>query len=374
MIVGTLKEIKNNENRVGLTPKGTKELVGNHHMVLVEKNAGIGAGFSDEQYEDAGATVIEDKVDIAKKADLIIKVKEPIPEEYEFLDNFKGKTLFTYLHLAAVDKNLTNKLLDNNITAICYETVEDDKGNFPLLKPMSQIAAVLAVQYGAEYLQKKHGGIGITLGEIENAPSAEVLVVGGGVVGSTAARTAAGMGANVTLLEIKDDRIVELKQRFSHYKNMAVLKSTKEILTEQIKKSDLLIGAVLVAGAKAPVVVTEEMVDSMKKGAVLVDVAIDQGGCIAVSKPTTHSDPIYHVNGKICCCITNIPGQAAFQSTQALTNSTSPYLLEMAKNGILETLKSNKNFAKGLNTYKSKITYKAIAESLGLMDKYREFN
>ena len=345
MIIGALKEIKNNENRVALTPEGVKELVKTNHTVLVEKNAGSGAGFADEEYKEAGAKIVEKPLDIVKKADIITKVKEPIPQEYELLDNFKGKTLFTYLHLAAADRKLTEKLLENKITAIAYETVRDGYGNLPLLKPMSQIAGVLSIQYGAEFLQKKYGGLGITLGKIDNAPSAEVLVVGGGTVGSTAAITGAGMGANVTLLEINDEKIKELKKTFSKYKNLKILKSTKENIFEKIKKADLVIGAVLVAGAKAPIVVTKEMIDVMKKGAVMIDVAIDQGGCICVSKPTSHSNPIFKVDGKVCCCIPNLPGQVALQSTQALTNSTIPYLLKMANNGVIETLRQDINFA-----------------------------
>ena len=373
MIIATLKEIKNNENRVGLTPKGVKELVKNNHKVIIQKDAGLGAGFCDDKYKEAGATIVEKPIDIVKKADIIIKVKEPIPEEYELLDNFKGKTLFTYLHLAAADKKLTETLLKNHITSIGYETVMDEKGNLPLLKPMSQIAGVLSIQYGAEYLQKKYGGLGITLGKINNAPSAEVLVVGGGTVGATATRTAAGIGSNVTLLEIKDERIDELREKFSDYKNISILKSTKENLIKNIKKVDLLVGAALVAGAKAPVVVTEDIINLMKKGAVIVDVAIDQGGCIAVSKPTNHDNPIFKKDGKICCCITNMPGQVALQSTQALTNATLPYLLKMANNGVLETLRQDKNFAKGLNTYNGNITYRAVAEALGMVNKYKDF-
>jgi alanine dehydrogenase len=370
--IGILKEIKNNENRVALTPEGVKELVSNH-KVLVQKGAGIGTGFSDKEYREAGAEIIEEPIQIVKQSDIIVKVKEPLPEEYTIFDEFKGKTLFTYLHLAAADKQLTEKLLECNITSIGYETVEDEKGNLPLLKPMSQIAGVLAVQYGAEFLQKKYGGLGITLGKIDNAPSAEVMVIGGGNVGATSARTAAGMGANVTLFDINEEKIMELKAKYIHYDNLTILKSTPENLQEKIKKADLIIGAVLVAGAKAPIVITKEMVNLMKKKAVMMDVAIDQGGCMCVSKPTTHSNPIFDVDGKICCCITNMPGQVALQSTQALTNATLPYLLKMANKGVLETLKQDINFAKGLNTYNGKITYKAVADSLDLQDKYEEF-
>jgi alanine dehydrogenase len=374
MIISTLKETKNNENRVALTPEAVKELVKNNHKVLIQENAGLNAGFSDELYKKAGAEIIERPIDIVKKADLLVKVKEPIPKEYCLLDNFKGKILFTYLHLAAADKELTERLVRNKITSIAYETVEDKDGNLPLLKPMSQVAGVLAVQYGAEYLQKKYGSIGITLGKINNAPSAEVMVIGGGTVGATAARTAAGMGANVTLFEIREERILELKKQFSHYDNLSIIKSTKESLIEALKKAHLLIGAVLVAGARAPIVITNDMIKVMKKGAVMVDVAIDQGGCIYTSKPTSHSDPIFKVDGKICCCITNMPGQAVFQSTQALTNSTFPYLIKIANDGVLESLRKDKYFARGLNTYDGFITYKAVAGSLGMLNIYKQFD
>jgi len=377
--VATLKEIKKGENRVGLTPIGVKELVERGHSVLVQENSGINAGFPNEEYEDAGATLLSNPLEIVKKADILIKVKEPIEEEYVLLENFKGKILFTYLHLSGVTKSLTEKLLENKITGIAYETVRDEKGQLPLLKPMSQVAGVLAIQYGAQYLQKKYNGRGISLGKIDNTTPAEVVVVGGGVVGAKAAITAAGLGANVTLLELKDERISQLKNEFKEflgenlYKNVSFLKSNEENLKESVKKADLLIGAVLVAGAKAPIVVTEEMVKSMKNGSVIVDVAIDQGGCIWGSKPTTHENPIYNLDGKIFCCITNMPGQVALQSTQALTSATLPYLLKLADKGI-DALREDKNFAKGLNTYNGRITYKKVAEDLGMEEYYSDLS
>ena len=377
--VATLKEIKKGENRVGLTPIGVKELVERGHSVLVQENSGINAGFPNEEYEDAGATLLSNPLEIVKKADILIKVKEPIEEEYVLLENFKGKILFTYLHLSGVTKSLTEKLLENKITGIAYETVRDEKGQLPLLKPMSQVAGVLAIQYGAQYLQKKYNGRGISLGKIDNTTPAEVVVVGGGVVGAKAAITAAGLGANVTLLELKDERISQLKNEFKEflgenlYKNVSFLKSNEENLKESVKKADLLIGAVLVAGAKAPIVVTEEMVKSMKNGSVIVDVAIDQGGCIWGSKPTTHENPIYNLDGKIFCCITNMPGQVALQSTQALTSATLPYLLKLADKCI-DALREDKNFAKGLNTYNGRITYKKVAEDLGMEEYYSDLS
>lgn len=373
--IATLKEVKDNENRVGLTPLGVKKLIENGQQVLVQKDAGINAGFSNGEYEAAGAALLADPLEIAQKTDIIVKVKEPLPEEYAVLDNFKGKILFTYLHLSAAPKSLTERLLENKITGIAYETVFDVNNQLPLLKPMSQVAGVLAVQYGAQYLQRKYQGRGVSLGVIDNAPVAEVVVVGGGTVGATSAITAAGLGCKVTLLELREERIEQLKTKFREilgenlFKNVQFIKSTPETVKENTKKADLLVGAVLVPGAKAPQVVTEELVGKMKKGAVIVDVAIDQGGCVWGSRPTSHSDPIYEIDGKIFCCITNMPGQVALQSTQALTNATLPYLLKLASLGI-SALKEDKNFAKGLNTYQGKITYQKVAEDLGMLDSY----
>ncbi len=371
----TLKEVKKGENRVGLTPEGAKKLVEHQQRVLVERDAGIRAGFSNKEYEAAGATLIDDPLEIVRKADVIVKVKEPVPEEYLLLDNFKGKILFTFLHLSGVPKSLTEKLLENKITAIAYETVFDKEGNLPLLKPMSQVAGVLAIQYGAQYLQKKYHGRGTTLGVIDNANRAEVVVIGGGVVGSKSAITAAGLGCKVTVLELKDDVIEKLKKEFREFlgenlfNNVSFIKSTPEAVMEAVKKANLLVGAVLVPGAKAPQVVTKDMVKAMKKGSVIVDVAIDQGGCVWGSKPTSHENPIYEIDGKIFCCITNMPGQVALQSTQALTNATLPYLLKLADLGI-GALKEDPNFAKGVNTYQGKITYKVVAEDLDMLDCY----
>jgi len=375
--IATIKEIKDNENRVGLTPDGAKRLVLSGHEVIVQAGAGLGAGFSDADYLAAGAKIMDNPVDIIQRADILVKVKEPIGAEYHLLDMFQGKVLFTYLHLAAAPKELTEKLLENRITAIAYETVEDGEGNLPLLFPMSQVAGVLATQYGAEYLQKKYGGRGVTLGIIEGAPLAEVVVVGGGTVGTAAARLAAGMGARVTMLEAKDERIRELWEKFLHYENVTIVKSGPgdvEYLKAAVKKADLLVGAVLVPGAKAPIVVTEKMVQSMKPGAVIVDVAIDQGGCVYGSHATMHSNPIFrNENGIIYCCVANMPGQAALQSTQALTNSTLPYLLRLAERG-LDALQEDPGFLKGLNAYGGKITYRAVAEDLGMLNQYAAFS
>lgn len=372
MIIGTIKEIKNNENRVALTPENVKKLVLLNNEVLIEKNAGIGSGFTDKEYEENGAKILKDPKEIVSKIDLLVKVKEPIEEEYYLLDIMKNKTLFTYLHLAAAPKELTLKLMENKITAIAYETVEDEFKNLPLLKPMSEVAGVLAVQYGCQFMQKKYGGIGKTLGKITNADSANVLIVGGGIVGSKSALTAAGLGCNVTILEINKERINSLKNEFLKYlgeelfSNVNFVESNTINISKETKKADLLIGAVLVKGAKAPTIINEEHLNNMKKGCVIVDVAIDQGGCIYGSKPTTHEKPIYEFKDKIYCCITNMPGQVSMQSTQALSNVVFPYIKKMSEDGIIELLKKDINFLKGLNVYNRKLVNEQISDALNI--------
>lgn len=380
--IGCIKEVKNNENRVGLTPNGVKELTKEGYTVYIQNNAGVGAGFGDDEYAAAGAKMIATPEEIVQAVDILVKVKEPVPSEYHLLDMFKGKILYTYLHLSAVDKGLTLKLIENNITAVAYETVEDENGRLPLLAPMSEVAGVLAIQYGAEYLQKKYNGRGVTLGFVTNTDLAEIVVVGGGFVGATAAKTAAGMGAMVTILDISEKRVEQLKKEFLEhlgaklFKNVRILKSDEATLKEWVSKADLLVGAVLVPGTRAPVVVTEEMVRSMKKGSVVVDVSVDQGGCIWGTKPTTHSEPIYYIDGVIFCCVANMPGQVARQSTQALTAATLPYLKMFAKNGIVDAVRTSLNgngrFAKGLNAYKGSITYPSVAKDLNLVANYKD--
>ncbi|MDA1060384.1 MAG: alanine dehydrogenase [bacterium] len=382
MIIGTLKEVKNNENRVALTPYGVRELVEAGIEVLVQETAGIGSGFSDSEYKECGATIMRTPEDIVKACDVLVKVKEPLPREYNLLEQFGGKTLFTYLHLSGVDKRLSKLLANNNITAIAYETVEDENGQLPLLAPMSEVAGVLAVQYGAEYLQKKHGGRGILLGKLTGIPSARVVVVGGGYVGATAARTAAGMGSRVKLFDINPARCEELNKEMEEYlgpvlsENFEALVPNGENYDEAIKECNLLIGAVLVAGTKAPVVVSEEQVKSMKDGSVLVDVSIDQGGCIWGARCSSHSEPVYEIYNKLFCCIPNMPGQVSRQSTIALTAATLPYLKKMAQEGVEEVIKKSIHgdgrFARGLNAYKGFITYEAVAKDLGMMDSYKD--
>ncbi len=381
MIIATLKEVKDNENRVALTPYGVKELVDAGLTVIVQETAGIGSGFSDSEYRECGAQMMRDPEDIVKAADILVKVKEPLPQEYNLLEQFAGKTLFTYLHLSGVDKRLTKVLANNNITAIAYETVEDERGTLPLLAPMSEVAGILAVQYGAEFLQKKHGGRGITLGKITGIPSARVVVVGGGYVGATAAKTAAGMGSRVKLFDINPAKCEELNNEIKTYlgpnlaENFEAVVPTGENYDEALKEANLLVGAVLVAGTKAPVVVSEEQVKSMKDGSVIIDVSIDQGGCIWGSRATSHSEPVYEIYNKVYCCIPNMPGQVSRQSTIALTTATLPYLKQIAKEGadavIKRSVEGDGRFARGLNTYKGFITYESVAKDLGMMEQYK---
>lgn len=376
--IGTIKEIKDQENRVGLTPGNVQELVKKKHRVFVEKGAGRGTGFSDDQYQKAGAMLVATPQEVAKKSDILVKVKEPQQSEYPLLALLKGKTLYTYLHLAAADPQLTKELVKNNVFAIGYETVQDEKGKLPLLKPMSEVAGVLAVQYGAQYLQKKYKGRGMTLGIIEGTPSAKVLVMGAGIVGSTSARTAAGMGAKVTIMDINEKRLKELKVQFKKKmgplgNNLKYVKSSQKTIEKELQNTDLLIGAVLVAGAKAPQVISEEQIGLLPDGAVIMDVAIDQGGCIWGSRPTSHSNPIYELKDKIYCCVTNMPSQAARQSTMALTAATFPYLVQMADKGAEAYCRKNKNFAKGVNVFDGKIACREVAAALNMNDTFKEF-
>jgi alanine dehydrogenase len=382
MIIATIKEIKNNENRVGLTPYGVRELVESGLDVIVQEAAGLGSGFSDSEYVECGARMMRDPEEIVREADILVKVKEPLPEEYNLLEQFKGKTLFTYLHLSGVDKRLTKVLANNEITAIAYETVEDENGQLPLLAPMSEVAGILAVQYGAEYMQKKHGGRGISLGKISTIPSARVVVVGGGFVGATSARMAAGMGSRVKLFDINKDVCDRLNKEMTEYlgpvlsKNFEAIVPNGDNFDEALKECNLLIGAVLVAGTRAPVVVSEDQVKSMKDGTVIVDVSIDQGGCIWGSRCSSHTEPVYEIYNKLFCCIPNMPGQVSRQSTMALTTATLPYLKRIAKEGadamIKESLAGDGRFARGLNAYKGHITYKSVAEDLGMMERYKD--
>ena len=368
MEIGIPKEIKDKENRVALTPDGATQLVSNGHDVFVERNAGFNSGFSDEEYKNSGANIVD--TEQAWRCNVVVKVKEPLESEYKFLR--ENQIIFTYLHLAGVTKTLTEALLKNKTTAIAYETVEDSYGRLPLLAPMSAIAGNMAVQIGAYYLAKFNNGKGTMLGEVMGHFYGKVVIIGDGVVGRHAAKTAYGIGANVYLFgrhEERMDNIREFIGRKSH-----VIISTPENIAENVKDADLVVGAVLVTGAKAPYVVTEKMVKTMQAGSVIVDVSIDQGGCIETSKPTKHSEPIFIKHDVIHYCVTNMPGAYPRTSTIALTNATLPYILKLANNGLDNAIKNNGGFAKGINAYKGFVTYKPVADDLNLTNKFKELD
>jgi alanine dehydrogenase len=356
MRIGVAKEIKPQEYRVALTPAGARELVLRGHEVRVETDAGAGSAFPDAAYERAGATITS--VDEVWGADLLLKVKEPIASEYPRLR--EGLTLFTYLHIAA-DEPLTQALVDSGITAIAYETVETDRGALPLLAPMSEIAGRLAAQAGADQLEKPKGGRGILLGGVAGVAPARVLVIGGGMVGYNAAVIALGMGAQVTVLERSVDRMRFLEQILSG--RVQLLMSSALQLEESIKDADLTIGAVLIPGALAPKLIKREMLATMKESSVFVDVAIDQGGCAETSKPTTHDDPVYTVDGVIHYCVANMPGAVPITSTRALTNVTLPYVEQLADLGAIGAVRANPELARGVNAVGGKLTYEAVCEA-----------
>jgi alanine dehydrogenase len=358
MIIGVPKEIKDNEARVGVTPAGVKALTEAGHTVLIETQAGVQSGFPDAEYQQAGAQIVSEASHAWGRADVVVKVKEPIEKEYVFFR--EGLVLFTYLHLAPV-LDLTNKLLESKMIGIAYETVRDRQGTLPLLTPMSEVAGRMSVQVGAAYLEKEHGGRGILLGGVPGVPPAHVTIVGGGVVGTNAAKVALGFGAKVTLVDVNLNRLRELDDIFGG--RLSTLASNSYNLAQATREADLVIGAVLIPGATAPKIVTRAMVSQMKKGAVIVDVAIDQGGCVETAKPTSHSNPSYVVDGVVHYCVTNMPGAVPNTSTLALTNSTFPYLLRIANLGALEALRQDPGLAEGLNTWMGKLTYRGVAES-----------
>jgi alanine dehydrogenase len=360
MIIGLPKEIKNNENRVGLTPGGVSILTKRGHEVIVEQSAGIGSGFTDEEYAAAGAVLVSKSAEVFEKAETIVKVKEPLASEY---DLFKPhQNLYTYLHLAP-NEPLTKALLDQKVTGIAYETVELENGSLPLLAPMSEVAGRMSIQIGANLLQKYNGGLGVLLGGVPGVKPAEVIIVGGGVVGTQAAKMAVGMGAHVTILDISIPRLRYLDDIFAGRVDTIVCNAYN--VAEAVKKADLLVGAVLVTGASAPIIVTEEMVKTMKKGSVIVDVAIDQGGSIeTIDRVTTHDDPCYEKYGVIHYSVANMPGAVPRTSTLALEAATLPYLIQLADKGIKEALLENPALMKGLNTIDGKLTCKSVADSL----------
>ena len=362
MLIGIPKEIKNNENRVAITPAGVDAMVRNGHSVFVEKSAGIGSGISDEAYEKAGASIVADPVTIYGMADMIMKVKEPLESEYGMFTK-PGQILFTYLHLAAVPK-LADVLVKQNIVSIAYETVQLSNNSLPLLTPMSEVAGRMSIQIGCHYLEKPFGGKGVLLGGVPSVQVGHIVIIGGGVVGTNAAKRAVGMGAKVTILDVNLDRLRQLDDIFGH--SVQTLASNSYNIAEAVKSADLLIGGVLIPGAKAPRLVTEEMVKTMQPGSVIVDVAIDQGGCIeTIDRVTTHSDPIFVKHGVVHYSVANIPGCVASTSTFALTNATLPYAVSIANKGWIKAIKDDAALAKGVNIVNGKCTYKAVGEALG---------
>ena len=360
MIIGVPKEVKDHESRVGITPAGVKALTDAGHKVLVEKDAGALSSFPDDDYQAVGAEIVGAASDVWRLADMVVKVKEPVPQEYFHFR--EGLVLFTYLHLAPL-KELTDALLSKKVTGIAYETVKDKAGTLPLLTPMSEVAGRLSVQIGAAYLEKEHGGRGVLLGGVPGVPPGNVCIIGGGIVGTNAAKIAVGMGAKVTLLDLNLNRLRELDDVFNG--KLFTLASNSYNIERAVAEADLLIGGVLIPGAAAPKIVTKAMVAKMKKGAVIVDVAIDQGGCIETAHPTTHSDPSYLVNGVVHYCVTNMPAAVPNTSTLALTNATFPYVMHLAKVGAKEAIRANAGIAEGVNTYDGHLTYKAVAEGQG---------
>jgi alanine dehydrogenase len=361
VLVGLPKEIKDNEYRVGMTPAGVRALVDAGHKVVVERSAGEGSGFEDTLYERAGATILESADEVWAQGEMIVKVKEPVEPEYPRMR--EGQLLFTYLHLAP-DHELTRQLLERKVTGVAYETITDRKGTLPLLTPMSEVAGRMAIQVGAQYLEKMQGGRGVLLGGVPGVPAARVVIIGGGVVGTNSAKMAVGMGAHVTIIDNNLDRLRELDDIF--LSRITTLASSAYAIQGAIAEADLIVGAVLVPGAAAPKLITREMLKKVPNGAVIVDVAVDQGGCIETTHPTTHSDPTYYVEGVLHYCVANMPGAVPRTSTFALTNATLPYTLKLANKGFLSAVTSDEGLKEGVNTYAGKLTYEAVAQAQNL--------
>jgi alanine dehydrogenase len=358
MILGVPRELKDHESRVGVTPAGVHALVAAGHTVLVEQNAGELCAMPDDGFQAAGAEIVGSVNDVWRLAEMVVKVKEPIEQEYRHFR--EGLVIFTYLHLAPA-RALTDALLASHVTGIAYETVRDRTGALPLLIPMSEVAGRMSVQVGAAYLEKEHGGRGVLLGGVPGVPPGNVLVLGGGIVGTNAARVALGMGACVTLVDRNLDRLRELDDIFGG--RLHTLASNGYNIERAVRAADLVIGGVLIPGAAAPRLVTRAMVGKMKKGAVIVDVAIDQGGCVETARPTTHSDPSYVVDGVVHYCVTNMPAAVPHTSTLALTNATFPYLLKLANLGAIGAVRDDSSIAEGVNTFHGTLTCKPVAES-----------
>lgn len=361
MIIGVPKEIKTHENRVALLPGGVNRLKKNGHDVCIQKGAGKGSGFPDEQYIEAGAEIIDDVEALWDKADMIMKVKEPIEVEYDRMK--EGQIIFTYFHFAASEQ-LTEAVQESGAVAIAYETVEKEDGSLPLLIPMSEVAGRMASQEGAKYLEKPEGGLGILLGGIPGVKPANVLVIGGGIVGVNAAKIAAGMGANTTIMDISMPRLRYLDDTMP--RNVDTMFSSEANIQKMLPHVDMVIGAVLIPGAKAPSLITRDMLSDMQEGSVLVDVAIDQGGCFETSKPTTHDEPIYEVDGVVHYCVANMPGAVPRTSTIGLTNVTLPYAVDIANKGWKKALKDDGELLKGLNIVDGDIVYKEVADAFDM--------
>lgn len=366
MIIGIPKEIKISENRVGMTEAGVRQLVKEGHSLYVEKDAGVGSGITNAQYEKAGAKILETKAEIYAKAEMIVKVKEPLPEEFELLK--ENQILYTYLHLAAEPK-LTRVLCDRKVKSVAYETIQAADGSLPLLTPMSEVAGRMATQVGAFYLQKDHGGKGVLLGGVTGVRPGKVTIIGGGVVGTNAAKMAVGLGADVTVLDVNMSRLEYLDDIFGG--RIHTLHSNVQNIETCVAESDLLIGGVLITGHKAPTLVSKAMVSSMAKGSVVVDVAVDQGGCIETCRPTSHTNPTYEVDGVIHYCVPNMPGVVSRTSTYALTNVTLKYASMLAAMGVEDAIAKDPALFKGLNVYGGAVCYEPVARDLDM--EYRPY-
>ncbi len=361
MKIGLPKEIKDNEYRVGLTPAGVQALSDAGHDLFVERSAGEGSGFEDLAYTNAGAAILETADEIWEAGDMIVKVKEPIAPEYPRMR--EDQMLFTYLHLAP-ELELTKQLMERKVTGVAYETITDENGTLPLLTPMSEVAGRMSVQVGATYLEKMNGGKGVLIGGVPGVPAADVVVIGGGVVGTEAAKMAIGLGGHVTIIDINLERLRELDDIF--LSKIQTLASSRYQIEEAISHADLIIGAVLIPGAAAPKLITREMLKLIPNGSVLVDVAVDQGGCFETTRATTHSNPTYYEEGVLHYCVANMPGAVPRTSTFALTNATLPYALNLANKGFEQAIKDDEGLAEGVNTYAGKLTYEAVATSQDL--------
>lgn len=361
MIIGVPKEIKNNENRVAVTPAGTQELVKRGHLVYIQQTAGVGSGFSDEEYARAGGKILPDAQEVFSKAEMIMKVKEPVESEYKLIR--KDQLVFTYFHFASYEP-LAKAMIASGAVCLAYETVERLDGSLPLLIPMSEVAGRMAIQEGAKYLEKPLKGRGILLGGVPGVKPAKVLILGGGVVGTNAAKIAAGMGADVTIMDLNINRLRYLDDVMP--KNVHTIVSNEYTIREMIRDTDLIVGGVLVPGAKAPKLITRDMLKSMRPGTVLVDVAVDQGGCIETCRPTTHEDPTYIIDDVVHYCVANMPGAVPYTSTLALTNATLPYAIRLASVGWKQACQENMELRNGLNVINGEVVYKAVADAFSL--------